>query len=149
MKKIIILFVLLSVTTLFVGCGGGYNLTQYENAPSLGSSKEFNDDEDLAEIQLDMASIILDLAIGQDDVNDKEFCLQTLEKLENHDEIEFCSYSVDNKRDLESSLDNLGTIAEELVWERDYYVYLINSSEGTKIYYYDSIYNSGTLYDLN
>jgi len=87
MKRIIFLFVLLSVTILFVGCGGGYNLTQYENAPSLGSSKEFNDDEDLAEIQLDMVSIIIDIAIGQDVVNDKEFCLQTLEKLENHDEI--------------------------------------------------------------
>lgn len=149
MKKIIFLFVLLSVTTLFVGCGGGYNLTRFENAPSLGSNKEFNDDEDLAEIQLDMVSIILDLAIGQNDVDDKEFCLQTLDKLENHDEIEYCSYSVNNKKKLESSLDDLGTITEELVWENYYYVYLINSSEGTKIYYYDSIYNSGTLYDLN
>jgi len=149
MKKMIFLFALLSVTTLFVGCGGGYNLSQYANAPSLGSSKAFNDDEDLAEIQLDMASIILDLAIGQDDVNDKEFCLETLEKIENHDEIEYCSYSVNNKKNLESSLDDLGTIAEKLVWENDFYVYLINSSKGTKIYYYDSINNSGTLYDLN
>lgn len=149
MKNIILLFVFLSFTTLFVGCGGGYNLTQYKNAPSLGSSKEFNDDEDLAEIQLDMASIILDLAIGQDDINDKEFCLQTLEKIENHDEIEYCSYSVDNKKILESSLQNLGSISERIVWENDYYVYLIQSSEGTKIYYYDSIYKSGILYDIN
>ena len=149
MKKIIFLFVLLSVTTLFVGCGGGYNLTQYDSAPSLGSSKEFNDDEDLAEIQLDMVSIIIDLAVGQDDVSNEKFCLQTLEKLENHDEIKYCSYSVNNKKNLESALDDLGTIAEKLVWENDYYVYLINSSEGTKIYYYDSIYNSVTLYDLN
>jgi hypothetical protein len=148
MKNLIFLFVLLFVTIVFIGCGGGYNLTKYENAPSLGSSKEFNDDEDLAEIQLDMATIILDLAIGQDDVNDKEFCLQTLEKLENHDEIQYCSYSVDSKRDLESSLDNLGTIAEELIWENYYFVYVINNSGGTKIYYYDSIYNSGTLYEL-
>jgi hypothetical protein len=96
-----------------------------------------------------MASLILDLAIGQDDVNDKEFCLETLEKIENHNEIEYCSYSVNNKKNLEYSLDDLGTITEKLVWGNDYYVYLINSSKGTKIYYYDSINNSGTLYDLN
>ena len=117
--------------------------------PVPKKKEEFNDDEDLAEIQLDMVSIIIDLAIGQDDVKNEKFCLQTLEKLENHDEIEYCSYSVDNKKNLESSLGDLGTIAEKLVWENDYYVYLIKNSEGTKIYYYDSVYNSGTLYDLN
>lgn len=143
-----LLLTIFTFSVFFTGCGGGYNLTQFENAPRLGSSQPENlgsAGEEYANTILDVVKQALLVAHDQNGLKNVDYYKVIEAKFSNHKKVEYYQYSAINL--VEGIKKDIGTITDVVDIDRKNFIYLVKASDGPRIIYVDDD-NNATLFNF-